>query len=202
MFQCRLPEEQAQALALISNRILNSNQSSSDNELMLGDQPADEFESSGNQIYSRRPRSKDIERLYEAAYERGDKRLLRRLDMFQRITDGLSANADQSINSQRLSELLLSSFHKTAMSEEHNENHNEPEYSEQEDEPIHRKYHRPSSSWFGSQPSGGKLRRPRRFAFSKGEQLKQWIEVQSLNLFKLTFDFRLIVMFYNLLLNF
>lgn len=166
MFQCSLPEEQAQALALISNRILNSNQSSSDNELMLGDQPGDQFESSAtghvvsNQIYSGRrlPRSKDIERLYEAAYERGDKRLLRRLDMFQRISDGLSANADQSING-RLSELLLSSFHKAAMKEDHNDDRSDQ--------------HRSLGSWFGADGKrwGAKLRRPRRFAFSKGKQM-------------------------------
>ena len=142
MFQCRLPEEQAQALALISNRILNSNQSNSDNELILGDQPADAASDRGRRLV----RSKDIERLYENAYETGDKRLLQRLDLFQRISDGLLAHEDQSINGQ-LNELLLSAFNGIA---DHNDRNREFRLG-------------------GRAEQSGKARRLRRFAFSKGE---------------------------------
>ena len=90
IFQCQLPEEQAQALAL-SDRMHNdfsnnqSDNSLDNNELMLGDLPS-LFDSSLNRHLRRSQRS-NLEQVFENAYEKGDRKLLKRLEMFQRLND-------------------------------------------------------------------------------------------------------------------
>lgn len=83
VFQCRLPDDQqAQALAYSSyfKKFDNLN-NQSDSEQMLGDQPL--FD---NPILNEKQKFySNIEQIYENAYERGDKQLLDRLELFHKF---------------------------------------------------------------------------------------------------------------------
>lgn len=112
VFQCRLPEQEQQtqqAFALTSySRTFNNLNNQSDNERMFGDQPIIESASARDNVYL------NIEQLFESAYARGDKQLLKKLEDFRKIKTHHLADDRHYLNSYRLSKHNLDRDHSKA----------------------------------------------------------------------------------------
>lgn len=85
IFQCQLPDEHPTALALNKEDELVD-----PNELMVGDQPLEtnsknRFAFNLNPNYEFNSMESNLERLYENAYYKGDREMLKRLEMFHKI---------------------------------------------------------------------------------------------------------------------